>query len=314
MNAKISVLMSIYKEPIEWIEQSIRSILNQTYKNLEIVLISDNPESSELTDYLKWIEQNDSRVIVSLNGENIGLVASLNRGLKICTGEYVARMDADDISLPNRIEKQLAFMTERNYDLVGCQFCVFNSDTDLYKSEAPIYNDACQTVLKYKSCIAHPSWLVKKSVYDKLNGYRNIDACEDLDFLQRVVFTGYKVGNCPEILLRYRDNQNSISHKKEYRQMAIRRIMARALYKNEILSEETYQAYLLSDRYQSDTKKFEKIAKLDNCFKSEKNGIKKGRALIQLLTEPIYVEEKIWNLKINRAIQRERASNEKCIS
>lgn len=314
MNEKISVLMSIYKEPIEWIEQSIRSILNQTYKNLEIVLISDNPESSELTDYLKEVEQNDSRVIVSLNEENIGLVASLNRGLKICTGEYVARMDADDISFPNRIEKQLAFMTERNYDLVGCQFCVFNSDTDLYKSEAPIYNDACQIVLKYKSCIAHPSWLVKKSVYDKLNGYRNIDACEDLDFLQRAIFTGYKVGNCPEILLRYRENQNSISHKKEHRQMAIRRVMARALYKNEILSEETYQAYLLSDCYQSDIKKFEKIAKLDNCFKSEKNGIKKGRALIQLLTEPVYVEEKIWNLKINRAIQRERASNEKCIS
>ena len=67
MNAKISVLMSIYKEPIEWIKQSIRSILNQTYKNLEIVLISDNPESSELTDYLKEVEQNDSRVVVSLN-------------------------------------------------------------------------------------------------------------------------------------------------------------------------------------------------------------------------------------------------------
>lgn len=314
MNAKISVLMSIYKEPIEWIEQSIRSILNQTYKNLEVVLISDNPESSELTEYLKDVKQKDSRIIVSLNEKNIGLVDSLNRGLTICTGEYVARMDADDISLPNRIEKQLAFMTERNYDLVGCQFCVFNSDKDLYKSEAPICNDACRIVLKYKSCIAHPSWLVKKSVYDKLNGYRNIDACEDLDFLQRAIFTGYKVGNCPEILLRYRDNQNSISHKKEYRQMAIRRVMARTLYKNEILSEETYQAYLLSNRYQSDVKKFEKIAKLDYYFKSEKDGMKKCRALIQLLTEPIYVEEKIWNLKIKRAIQRERASNEKCIS
>lgn len=310
MSVKISVLMSVYKEPIAWIEKSIQSIRNQTYRNLEIILISDNPESPELTEYLKKVAKSDPRVIVSFNEKNIGLVASLNRGLKICTGKYIARMDADDISIPERIEKQLTFLTKKDYNLVGCQFCVFNNEEDLYKSESPIYNSACKKVLKYKSCIAHPSWLVERAVYDNLDGYRNIDTCEDLDFLQRAVYAGYKVGNCPEVLLRYRDNQNSISHKKEYRQMAIRRMMARSLYKNSILTEENYRSYLLSESYKRDVITFEKITKLDNRFKSGEKGIKKFAVLIQLLLEPIYVEEKIWNLKINRAIRLERVSRQ----
>ena len=100
---KVSVIMSTYKEPIEWIQQSVDSILNQTYKNLEFIIIVDNPEYAELVSLLNDYADSDDRISVVVNNNNIGLVKSLNKALSFCTGEYVARMDADDISLPERL-------------------------------------------------------------------------------------------------------------------------------------------------------------------------------------------------------------------
>lgn len=306
MNEKVSVLMSIYKEPLDWIETSVESILNQTYKNIQVVLISDNPESVELTQYLKKVQEKDKRVLVIINEKNIGLVRSLNHGLKFCIGEYIARMDADDISFKNRIESQLNYIRETGYDFVGCQYRTFEGDEDISESNVPNSAEACSKVVRYKSCVAHPSWLVKKQVFEVLDGYRNIDACEDLDFLQRALINGFKIGNVPQVLLRYRNNQNSISHKKEYRQQAIRRCMVKSLYHNKIVSEEEYQKYISSQQYDSDVKKLEKISQKEYLFKHcEKKG-KKIIALLSLLKEPIFIEEKIWNRIINRAIKSDK--------
>ena len=99
---KISVIMSTYKEPIEWIRRAIESILNQTYKNLEFIIVVDAPTYKELISLLNNYKDKDDRVKVVVNDSNIGLVESLNKALSLCNGSYVARMYADDKSLPER--------------------------------------------------------------------------------------------------------------------------------------------------------------------------------------------------------------------
>lgn len=93
-----------YNEKQDWLTESINSILNQTYLNLEFIIVLDNPENIELKNILNEYKLKDSRVKLLINEVNKGLVFSLNRALKECSGDYIARMDADDISHLDRIK------------------------------------------------------------------------------------------------------------------------------------------------------------------------------------------------------------------
>ena len=94
---KISVIMSIYSEKEEWIKESIDSILSQTFRDFEFIIINDNPKRKQNENLLLEYSQKDNRIIVITNKENIGLTKSLNKGLSIAKGKYIARMDADII-------------------------------------------------------------------------------------------------------------------------------------------------------------------------------------------------------------------------
>lgn len=104
---KISVIMSTFNEKLEWVKEAIDSIINQTYRNIEFIIIVDNPNNIELKNMLEQYCIEDDRIKIIVNEFNIGLVKSLNKALKICSGEFIARMDADDISVKYRLEKQL---------------------------------------------------------------------------------------------------------------------------------------------------------------------------------------------------------------
>ena len=107
---RISVLMGVYNEKISWINESVESILHQSYQNFEFIIIDDNPSNNEVKSYLLNLKEKDERVIVIFNDYNIGLTKSLNKGLAIAKGEYIARMDADDISFVSRFEKQVSYL------------------------------------------------------------------------------------------------------------------------------------------------------------------------------------------------------------
>lgn len=106
----VSVLMSVYNEPLDWIQQAINSILTQTFTDFEFIIINDKPDRVELKECLGRNSVNDSRIRIHTNPENIGLPKSLNIGLRLCTGKYIARMDADDISKKNRFQRQVDYM------------------------------------------------------------------------------------------------------------------------------------------------------------------------------------------------------------
>ena len=113
---KISVVMPAYNAE-KYIGEAIESILNQTFKDFEFIIINDGS-----VDHTKEIirEYNDPRIVLLENDKNRGIVLSLNKGLDAATGKYIARMDADDIATKDRLEKQLEFLQVKSYDMVGC--------------------------------------------------------------------------------------------------------------------------------------------------------------------------------------------------
>lgn len=212
MTPAISVIMSCYNESKDDLDRSISSILKQSYKNIEFIIVNDNPQNESIRLTLDGI--NDNRVTIINNDTNLGLVNSLNKALNICSGKYIARMDADDESAEDRLEKQLNYLLQNKLDIVGSYIHVVDETHKLIRDilffKEP---NEINKYIKYVPCIAHPTWLVKQEVYKKLGGYRDINYCEDYDFILRAIHSGYKIGNIPEFLLKYTIRENGISRK-----------------------------------------------------------------------------------------------------
>ena len=116
---EISVIMATYKEKIELLKVAIESILKQTYNNFEFIIILDNPENIEHIRCIENYQKNDDRIRFYINEKNMGLTKTLNKALSLSKGKYICRMDADDVSMPDRIEKQLHYLNQYHYDLIG---------------------------------------------------------------------------------------------------------------------------------------------------------------------------------------------------
>lgn len=117
MEDLISVIMSTYNESVSELRESIESVLKQTYSNIEFVIVIDNPNNEELSVFIYSFD--DPRIRVIKNDRNIGLVNSLNKAICQSKGEYLARMDADDICEVNRLKLQKEYLDKNNLDLVG---------------------------------------------------------------------------------------------------------------------------------------------------------------------------------------------------
>ncbi|MDM8203644.1 glycosyltransferase [Faecalicoccus acidiformans] len=218
----ISCIMSTYNEDISIIRQSIDSILNQTYSNIEFIIINDNPKREELELFLNNVQRKDSRIRVFKNFENLGLVNSLNKGLKYAKGVYIARMDADDISEGTRFEVQYNYLREYSLDIIGCKYKIIDEKGNWIRDEnVPVDRHFVASRLKISNCIAHPSFFGKRVVFEQLGGYRNVDTCEDYDFLLRALAHGYRIANCEQKLLEYRISINGISQQNKYKQSLI---------------------------------------------------------------------------------------------
>lgn len=224
----ISVIMSTYKEEEHLLREAIESVLNQTYKNFEYIIILDYPENEMHKEVITSYQEKDSRIKFYVNEKNMGLTASLNRGLSLASGEYIARMDADDVCLPDRFEKQLKYLEENQYDLIGGITQMIDEEGKVIFSikKVPTDFNKIKKALKYGQCIAHPTWFGKKQVFDTVNGYRNMPLCEDYDFTLRSVLAGFKISNLNETVLKYRMTSNSISRSNLYEQYLYMTIVA----------------------------------------------------------------------------------------
>ncbi|MBO5249077.1 MAG: glycosyltransferase [Clostridia bacterium] len=244
----ISVLMSVYNETEDELSQSIESILCQTYSHFEFIIINDNPENQRICAVLQRYGDADSRIKLFPNEENIGLVASLNRGWKLAQGEFIARMDADDISTPDRFEKQLAYMEEHRLDFIGSNLQNINEAGEPISSVRyfPALARNVENTAGLFSGLCHPAWLMKRQVMDRLNGYRNIYSCEDYDFILRALAMGFQLGNCQHPCLYYRIRTAGISRSNYATQSVISYYLAKNRHRILQLTFEEIQEYMQS--------------------------------------------------------------------
>lgn len=274
-NVLISVIMSVYNESYSDLKQSIESILNQTYRNIELIIINDNPENQALKASVKEICNNDARVLFVENEKNMGLVASLNHALQFVKGEYVARMDADDISFPQRLSEQKRYMEEMELDLVGAYIQTIDEAGIVIKDimKFPANNKDIYRFMKWGNCIPHPTWFGKTEIFKQLHGYRQARHCEDYEFLLRTLESGYKVGNYPDVLLKYRIRNTGISVSNAAEQYVLRRFLAKKRKEILLISEENIQAYRESVEFQEEQKKYSMYHDAKLVFKKKKKAV-----------------------------------------
>lgn len=193
------------------LKEVITHLLKQTYSNIEIIVVDDASHDDSLK-YLKSLE--DSRLKVFNDGK-LGRGKALNYGLSKCSGKYIAINDADDISLPQRIELQVNFMEHNpEYGLVGSNFIkVFEMDTKDY-SKKSLDNDSLRLELSKHSCIQHSCVLFRKSILDMVGGYNlNIRYLYDRDIYIRVAKIA-RIANLPQHLVLINRHENQYFNKQ----------------------------------------------------------------------------------------------------
>ena len=199
----VSIIMGVYNEENN-LEKCIDSILRQTYTNWEFIICNDCSKDGT-QDILNEYTRKDKRIRVLNNNENSGLASALNNCLAVAGGEYIARMDADDISLPERLEVQVAYMEAHpEIDCVGCNRILFDETGNRGIFLAIEYPD--KRILLKATPFAHPTIMMKKCVYDELGGYtvsKDTTRAEDLDLWIRFYAKGYKGYNLQFPLYKY---------------------------------------------------------------------------------------------------------------
>jgi len=168
---KISVVMAVYNGE-KYLREAIDSILNQTFNDFEFIIINDG-STDDSAEIIK--SYNDPRIIL-IQQENKGLAAALNEGIKIAKGKFIARMDADDISLKTRLEKQIQFMEAHpEYVAIGSWSNHISADGDyLYTCKMPLESSALKDELPDKCPFIHTSVLMRTDEVQSVVGYKNV--------------------------------------------------------------------------------------------------------------------------------------------
>jgi len=243
----ISVLMSIYNERIEDIYKAINSILKQTFSDFEFIIVIDNPKRADIKEELCLL---DRRIKVIVNETNIGLALSMNKAASIAQGKYLARMDADDISVNHRFEKQYQVLVENDYSLVCTGYIMIDeSDNPIGIESGNISDRDLIRLLPYDNTIHHPTVMMKKTVFDEVGGYRNFPCSQDYDLWLRMVKADDKMHYLPDKLFKYRIREESISQKNKVKQITTWWYIQSLYWEREkrgidCFSEENYHRYL----------------------------------------------------------------------
>ena len=212
MKGLISVILPVYNGA-QFLSDAIESILTQDFNNFEFIIINDGSTD----DSIKIIEHYasvDSRII-AINRENKGLIYTLNEGIKRSTGEYIARMDADDVSIKNRLQSQYKYMSANKLDICGGNYIEIDADSK-ETCHKRVFQKDYEILLAMATNVpfAHPSVMMRKEFLNLnkltygMNGYKH---AEDLDLWMNMYNSGAKFGNINSIILKYRILANSMS-------------------------------------------------------------------------------------------------------
>lgn len=231
-NPKISVIMSVYNGE-KYLREAIESILNQTFTDFEFLIVNDG-STDKTSEILKEYSQRDNKIKIINNSENIGLTRSLNKAIKLSKGKYIARIDANDISLPKRLEAQFNFMEKNPHVGLVSSYTQFidEEDNPLDRINRPAI-EMNPRRLFFDSQICHSSIMIRKKILDRIGNYdEKFLYSQDSDLTFRI-FRIAKIAVVPEVLILWREQKSSISTKKRLAQIKYgSTARARAIHSN----------------------------------------------------------------------------------
>lgn len=228
----ISVLMPVYNGE-KFLKDAIESILNQTFKDFELIIINDGSSDNPKNVLSAF---NDTRIKYFENEINRGIVVTLNKGIELSVGKYIVRHDQDDISLPDRFEKQFAFM-ENNPDIAVCgtYLSMFGSSQNVIW-KFPVTNDDIVCNLLFSVVINHPTVIMRREFLNQNNFKYDEEhnGAEDYDLWVRIA-KHHKLANLPEALLLYRIHSNQMATTFSKKQVQLSKLIRKRML-NELMS------------------------------------------------------------------------------
>lgn len=210
---RVTVLMPVYNAE-NYLDEAIDSILKQTFNNFEFLIINDGSTDKSVKIIEKY---KDSRIKLINNEKNKGLVYTLNKGLSLAKGEYIARMDADDISLFKRLETQVSFLDENpEIGIVGTYVEFFGENIKRQVWRPPTEMPEIKVSLFFGSTFAHPTVMIRRKLFKtyKLKYNESYKSAEDYGLWQEAE-KHFKLKNIPEVHLKYRISESSITNTAE---------------------------------------------------------------------------------------------------
>ncbi len=208
---KISVIIPVYNVA-PYVKEAIFSVLDLQVDNslgdveFEVIIVDDcsTDNTFEICNKI-----NDKRIKIFKNKCNLKICKTLNYALTHASGDFILRMDGDDVSLPSRLKEKMDYLKLYQLDLVGCQMIAIDEDgNELSKGSMPVGVDKVRAACQFSSPIAH-IWLAKREVYEALGGYREIPYAEDYDFILRALDKGFRCDNTPEHLMLIRQRRGN---------------------------------------------------------------------------------------------------------
>lgn len=219
--APYSVLMSVYdRELPENLNECLESMLMQSYPPSDFVLVCDGKLTCELNVIVKSFENGFKNIfqIVRID-ENVGVGKALNEGIKACKYNYIVKMDSDDVSMTNRCLKQMTlFAIKPKLDIVGSYVEEFDNDTGkaICVKKVPIMHKDIVKYSKRRNPFNRQSVAFRKDIAIEAGGYSELKSCEDYEFIARMLMHGAVGQNIPEVLVRYRLDENTVETRKSW--------------------------------------------------------------------------------------------------
>ncbi len=242
IEAKYSVLMSVYhKENPEHLRESINSMLNQTVKPDEIILVKDGPLTDELEKIIKDYQVEPLLYVIELK-ENVGLGIALNIGLKKCRNEIIARMDSDDVSDSLRCETQLKSFEDSSISVVGSSVAEFIGNTDnviAYKGIVEKH-DQIANRMKYQNPMNHPTVMFRKKDVESVGGYKHWYLNEDYYLWIRMLEKGYRFQNINKQLVKMRITDETYMRRGGWKYFITQKHLFDYMLKNNIIGYKDY--------------------------------------------------------------------------
>lgn len=304
---KVSIIMTVYNESINLVKNSVKSVINQTYDDLELIIISDNPKNYRLNEYIVNLSRENNNIRTIFNKQNYGQSKARNIGIKSSNGDYIAILDADDVSNPYRIQNEMDFLIHNKLDFVFSNFSVsyinkYGNKNIVRKSSFKKENITDQKYLKNifindYNVTLHSSWLVKKNVYECLHGYRELIPVEDFDLLLRSMVYGFKLGYISDILVEKIEREYGVSKQNLFFQYEDAKILQNYAKKHnlkKVISMDEYKIIHDNTITKSGLKKFVAFNRNLQMFK-EKQSMKIFLKLLVSLFSSVKTMNYIYN-------------------